>query len=506
MPTPPDPNRLNPATAMARMPAIAQRIALPSGVAVARAWLGDEGQIVVAARDGQLLSINARGTSAVIDRVPGETVSMGERRALALITRAPGEPLVLTEGGALLVQNGLARRAQLPMFLQDARSATAVSDQLMWATTTGLYLGQSAEFVRVDDAQGAVRTATELSFVQSSLGREVWMRVGENLRRLRIREGEAPLFVEMPTNIELGAVRALASMGDDRAVAATARGVFVLKGNLATGFDGGTARGAPLAVAGGGGFAWVLWGTDLLRTDGLRWEAIARDPKFVGSAHIVADTSGNSALVIDDDGGLVRVDLEERVRTSGIRDGQILVDPTGAFEVVPWRSEAPTQVEFFVDAEAMPSVTRTSAPWGWGYTVETSAMGMAVINQTGSRERELSSQLPRRASGPYGTHQIRVVVRYGTTMFERTLGFGYQSPFGRVPTYRADIAPLFAARCARCHDNSVAEELSTYELLRQARVPLRLALRERRMPPDLPLDSVSEALFIAWADGNTPLE
>ena len=131
-------------------------------------------------------------------------------------------------------------------------------------------------------------------------------------------------------------------------------------------------------------------------------------------------------------------------------------------------------------------------------------MGMAVITVTGERNRELSTQLPSRRTGPYGTHSVRVVVRHGEATIERTVGFGYQSPFGRVPTYAMDIRALYQARCARCHSNAVAEELSSYELLSSRRISLRLALRERRMPPDLPLDPVSEALFVAWIDGNVP--
>jgi hypothetical protein len=293
-------------------------------------------------------------------------------------------------------------------------------------------------------------------------------------------------------------------MGDDRAVVATSRGVLFLRGNEARGFGVGGGRGEPDAVSGGGGHAWVLWNSDVLRTDGTRWDALARDPKIGPLSRVLSDSTGNSALVIDDEGGLIRVDVEERLRLSGLRDGELVAQPLGGLEVVPWRDTPPTSVEYFVDGEMMPSARRTEAPWGWGYRVETNAMGMAVITVTGERNRELSTQLPSRRTGPYGTHSVRVVVRHGEATIERTVGFGYQSPFGRVPTYAMDIRALYQARCARCHSNAVAEELSSYELLSSRRISLRLALRERRMPPDLPLDPVSEALFVAWIDGNVP--
>jgi hypothetical protein len=502
--TPADPNYLPVPTAMARAPYLARRVMLPAGARAFRGWMGDEGQAVVATLDGRIFSISPRGVATTIDRVPGETPVADDVRVSSLVARSPGEVLALTTGSGLLVQNGLVRGAQLPMFLRGARAFAKLGDEALWATPTGLFLGLATRWVRVDDASGAVTGALELAPVSAVGAREAWLRVGENVRRLRVREGEAPTFTTMPTNVDLGAVRALAAMGDDRAVVATARGVLFLKSNEARGFGVGGGRGEPDAVAGGGGKAWVLWNSDILRTDGERWDAFARDARIGPLSRVYSDSTGNSALVIDDDGGLIRVDVEERVRLSGVRDGEVVVGTTGALEVLPWRDANPTAVEYFVDDETTPLARRTEAPWGWGYRVETNAMGMPIVTATGERNRELAAQLPTRRGGPYGSHRIRVVVRYGDAMVERVIGFGYQSPFGRVPTYAMDIAPLYQARCARCHTNAVAEELSTFELLSTRKVPLRLALRERRMPPDLPLDPVSEALFVAWIDGNVP--
>lgn len=503
-PTTTNPDTLPVPIAMARMPFVARRVALPAGAQAFRAWMGDEGQAVIVTRDGRFFSIDARGAAVAIDRVPGESPVADDVRVSNVVARSANELFALTPGAGLLVQNSLVRAAQLPMFLRGARTFTRLGDEALWATPTGLYLGAASRWVRVDDARGAVTDAEELASVRSTLGREAWLRVGTGVRRVRVREGAAPTFIEMPTNITLGAVHGLASMGDDRAVVATSRGVLFLKGNEASGFGIGGGRAEPDAVAGGGGFAWVVWGTDILRTDGVRWEALARDPKLGQLSRIYADASGNSAIAIDDDGGLIRVDVEERLRISGLRDGEVVVSPTASLEVTPWRDANPTAVEYYVDGEAMPSARRTEAPWGWGYTAEAGAMGMPIVTHTGARSRELATQLPRRPDGPYGPHAVRVVVRYADAMIERTIGFGYQSPFGRVPTYAMDIDALYQARCARCHSNSVAEELGTYRLLSQRRVSLRLALRERRMPPDLPLDPVSEALFVAWVDGNTP--
>lgn len=489
---------------MARVPFLARRVQLPSGARAYRGWMGDEGQAIVSTLDGRFFAIDPRGIATAIDRLPGETQSADDVRVASIVQRAPGELLALTPGSGLLVQNSLVRSAQLPAFLRGARTFARFGDGALWATSMGLFLGSSSEWIRVDDATGAVTNAEELAPITVAGAREAWLRTGTNVRRVRMREGERPLFTEMPTNIDLGTVHGLAPMGDDRAVVATSRGVIFLRGNEATGFGVGGGRLDPDAVAGGGGRAWVLWATDILRTDGVRWEALARDPKIGQLSRVYSDTTGNSALVIDDEGGIIRVDVEERVRLSGVRDGEVVVSATTALEVVPWRDMEPTSVEYFVDAEATPSARRTSAPWGWGYRVESDAMGRPIFNSTGERLRETATQVGTTRGNEFVPHQVRVVVKYGEAMVERTLGFGYQSPFGRVPTYEADIAPLYRARCARCHSNSVAEDLSSYELLSGRKLATRVALRERRMPPDLPLDPVSEALFVAWIDGDAP--
>jgi hypothetical protein len=505
MPTAPVEDPLPVPIAMARTPFVARRVQLPEGARAYRGWMGDEGQAVVSTLDGRFFAIDPRGIASPIDRVPGETPTADDVRVSSIVARAPGELLALTTGSGLLVQNAMVRSAQLPMFLHGARTFTRFGDGVLWATRTGLFLGSGSEWIRIDDAQGPVTDAEELATITVPGAREVWFRAGTIVRRLRMREGERPLFIEMPTNIDLGTVHGLASMGDDRAVVVTSRGVLFLRQNAASGFGVGGGRLDPDAVAGGGGYAWVLWATDILRTDGVRWEALARDPKIGQHSRIYSDTTGNSALVIDDEGGIIRVDVEERVRLSGVRDGEVVVSPTTPLEVVPWRDTEPTAVEYYVDDEVTPSARRTSAPWGWGYRVEYDSMGRVIYYSTGERLRETATQVGRTRGNEFVPHQVRVVVWYGETMVQRTIGFAYQSPFGRVPTYEADIEPLYRARCARCHSNSVAVELSTYELLSGRKLSTRLALRERRMPPDIPLDPVSEAIFLAWIDGDVPL-
>ena len=500
-----NPNNMFVAMARARMPFAARRLTLPMGVQARAVWIGNEGEGVFASLTGDLYAFSPRGDISAVDRVPGETATVAERRITALATRSPGEILAATAGSALLIQNSLSRRAQLPAVLNAATSLAVLNGASLWGTSSGLYLSSGRTFLQLNDARGPVNNVDTIASITADAGAlEFWLKTGPNVRRLRYVDGSAPTFTEMPVNLALGAVFHLASMGDDRAVVSTERGVYILRGNEAGGWVNGASRSEPGAVGGGGGKAWVIWGTDVLRTDGTTWEALARDPRFGPNCKIAVDSSGNSAMVIDDDGAVVRIDVEERVRVSGFRDADLITTPTLGIEVLPWRSAEPTEVSWFVDGEMPATAVRMMAPWGWGYNVDVNGMGMVVVTATGTRTREIGTQLPNRRTGPYGGHFVRVVVRHGMESIERTLSFEYASPFGRIPTYNADIAPIYNARCARCHQNSVAEELSTFELLRNKRGALRQALRERRMPPDLPLDSVSEALFLAWIDGNFP--
>ena len=43
--------------------------------------------------------------------------------------------------------------------------------------------------------------------------------------------------------------------------------------------------------------------------------------------------------------------------------------------------------------------------------------------------------------------------------------FMYLSPLGRVPTYAADIRPLYDMACARCHSTNIARDLRGYSRL-----------------------------------------
>lgn len=438
---------------------------------------------MIALQNGRFLSMDVEGRLQPIDRVPGEEPRSDETPVSQLVSRGSEGVLALVPGGALLVQHGLVRRAQLPTFLSAPQAFVQLGNEVMWATGEGLFASDGDRWFRLDTDTGPVRNVSELVPYDSTDGsRQAWVRMGGTLRRVRF-DGSSVVWID-PALEDFGQTRSVARMDATRTAVATDRGVAVLSPQGIRLFRRETARGVPNALGAGGGWAWVAWGSELLRTNGERWETLARDSALGPGTRIAVDsTTGTTALVIDANGQLVWVEAEEVLRLSGLPDGAVVLDPAIELEAVP-PTTGLEQVSFVLDGRMPPLSTRTSAPWGWG--------------ENGARRRDLSRLA-------FGSHTITVEARYGGgRTLRRSVNFQYVSPLGRVPSYTMDIAPLFAARCARCHANGVAQELSGYEALRMRAPVVRAAIREGRMPPDIQLDAQSVAVFTAWIDGGTP--
>jgi hypothetical protein len=221
----------------------------------------------------------------------------------------------------------------------------------------------------------------------------------------------------------------------------------------------------------------------VLRTDGESWQSLASGLALDAHARVAVDgATGASAIVIDAAGHVVRIEAEDALRSSGLEDGAPLLDTRAELEVVPPRGARIASLAFVLDGK--PLVSRTQAPWGWG------ADGVRALDLT---------------SIGFGPHRVDLTARLadGRTL-SRAIRFTYVSRLGRVPTYDRDVAPLYAAHCARCHGNGVAHDLDGYDALAGEAGAVRKALREARMPPDILLDPVSIDVFTAWADGDTP--
>jgi hypothetical protein len=232
----------------------------------------------------------------------------------------------------------------------------------------------------------------------------------------------------------------------------------------------------------GSGWTWLARDGAIERTDGTHWEELARGLSLGSSPQIAVEANGAAALVIDGSGSVWEVAADEALRVVGFDDGAHVTDTRLPLEALSIEGTKLDKVDYFIDDERV--ATRTTSPWGWG--------------TDGARTRDAGEM-------SFGAHVVRVdahTARGGS--FSSTLHVTYASPIGRVPTYAADIAPLFRAHCASCHDHAIARDLATYERLRAMVWRSRASVRQGRMPPDLGLDPAAVTLFTAWCDGATP--
>ena len=467
-------------------PLAIERVPLPTGARATAVWLGAEGSGLIALGDGRILAVDARGGVHAVDRLPGAQAIVAPVSAFA--PRTVDEPLGLMAGGAISVQGGLLRRVPLPAFLSDARAFAPFGDGALWATPSGLYATRGDQWITVETAAGGVRDATAILDMRGAApndARDAWVLGTGAVRKLRIAGDASPraIWIDVAPGVDLGAVRAIARMDDTHGAIASGRGITVVgPGEIRT-FHGGPADGPPEALGGGGGWAWIGWGGQVLRTDGNRWESLAGGMSFAGASAIaVEDAAGAAALILDATGGVLRIVAADAMRSSGLVDGATLFDTRVEVEALPTRVAGLKSVEFMLDGKVVS--VRKEAPWGWA--------------TDGSRGRDLKTLA-------FGAHRLDITGRYdGGNTLRRSLRFNYVSPLGRVPSYATDVAPIFTAHCARCHATGLARDLSSYSALSEQAPLVRASVRESRMPPDILLDPASVAVITAWADGDAP--
>jgi hypothetical protein len=466
-----------------RVPLVVERVAIPGGTRAVAAWVATEGDGIVALGDGRMLAVDARGAVRPIDRPPGEAPRADEAPVARFGERAPGSPLAIVPGGALIVERGFVQRAPLPAFLASPRAFARLGSEALWATPDGLFASHEGRWFGLETSSGPLSIVTDLAPIDRAP--EAWVQAGAVLCRVRVDGGASPrvTWIDAAKGINLGAVRAIARVDGARAAVMSTRGVAVAGPDRIRLFHGKPEDGLPEALGGGGGYAWVGWAGQILRTDGERWEALASGVALGPAARIAVDGgTGAIALVVDAKGNVFRFEAEAALHLSGISDGEQIIDTRLELEVLPPRSRGLATVAFSVDGK--PLAMRDRPPWGWG--------------EGGARVRDLKGL-------SFGPHRIEAVARdeEGHAL-ERSIRIAYTSPLRRIPTYDKDIAPIYAAHCARCHSNGIAHELGGYDALAAERSLLRAAVREARMPPDILLDRVSTAVITAWVDGDTP--
>ncbi|MET0387059.1 MAG: hypothetical protein ABW321_13920 [Polyangiales bacterium] len=112
--------------------------------------------------------------------------------------------------------------------------------------------------------------------------------------------------------------------------------------------------------------------------------------------------------------------------------------------------------------------------------------------------REQSYSLAGLAAGLH-TLTISALTEHGVTT--RRLHFDMRAAEASALSWSSDVQPIYAARCAKCHDAGPGRALGTYQAwVDQSELIVR-ALVEARMPADGPLDPSQIQTIQRWAAG-----
>lgn len=496
-----------------RVPASLTPVVLPNNDPVVAQWVSPEGDAVLATRGGALHGVDVYGAVREIERIPGDPALPGDVPVGLITERDPQTPLLLTPSGGLLVQDGWAQRAQLPAILRGARAHARWGAEALWATGSALYATDGPRWLQIDRGERPVTDVVAMvSGAITDGAREAWvLREGGALETLRVTavgDSRSARWNEPLPGFTVGTVRAIAALGDARYLSRRDDILRVRASGLVERLRVPGELGGPLALTPAGPWLWAAWdngseGVNLGRINPAgSIEMIARGvqpfARRVGAltVRLAADAERGEtavltlrAMVTPEDGGApaeavrtLRVVVLPRVALGGVAEGGAVTFARVPLRALPPRPDAVEAVDFALDGTRIETVT--TAPFAWG----------------GSGR--LLRDLPTLEFGP---HTVAVTVRYrGADALRRERRFSYLSPLGRVPTYAADIAPIYESRCARCHSSGIARDLRGYDRLSAQAPTVAQALLSRRMPPDLAVDEPTVLLFTSWIAGGTP--
>lgn len=474
-----------------RSPASFTQVMLPTGAQPLLPWVAANGRGYVVTHDGRFFTVDAYGVATELERLTGDLRGAREAPANAIVELGAGEPTALVPDGAVVVREGTFRRASLPPLLANARAVTRWGSESLWATGAGLYTTLGSRWLRLDRAGAPVTDATAM-LVGPTVGaaREFWvLRSNGTLHRLRVTPRDAAVDVvwsDPVVGIDLTDVRAIASLGSWRYIARTDDLLRVSASGAVERVRIPGARSGPTALVATPRKLWMLWPGDaesvIARFDGERVEVFARGV-FAPSASLAVDgASGDVALLVDS-GRVRRLVTENVAMVTGFSDGVQVTEARLPFQVDPPAPATVSEVSFSLDDTRIERVLTAPFRWGDG--------GSSLYRSFPTLE--------------FGEHTVEAVISYtGAPELRVRRTFRYLSPLGRVPTYNADVAPLYETACGRCHSTNIARDLRGYQRLADMAPVIADVVLSRRMPPDLTLDTQSIQIFTSWVAGMAP--
>ena len=475
-----------------RAPASLAMVALPTGAEASLPWVDAEGRGYLLTRDGRFFVVDAYGVASEVERLAGDTRGAMESPPNALVELTTNEPTALVPDGALVVRDGNTRRAPLPQLLANAKATTRWGAESLWATATGVYTTQGPRWLRLDRGGMPITDATAVvAAPMQGATRDAWvLRASGELLRLRVTPGVGDavevVWSEPAPGLPLGRVKAIAAYGAHRYLARDDDMLRVDAAGVAERIRVPGMSAGPVDFALGGRWLWIAWGGGAMsavgRFDGTRVEVLGRG-LFAPTLRLAASrATGDVALLVDGTRAR-RVVTEAAPQVLGFAEGAAVTEARLAFQVFPPTPAGVTSVTFTLDGTMLERVMTPPFRWGVGGA-------------------ELYRSLPTLR---FGEHTVEAVIAYdGAEELRVRRTFRYLSPLGRVPTYAADIRPLYDMACARCHSTNIARDLRGYSRLADMAPIIAGVVQSRRMPPDLTLDTPSIQLVTAWVAGGSP--
>jgi len=475
-----------------RAPATLAPVPLPMGVEALFPWVDADGRGFVVTRDARFYSIDAYGVPSPIERRVGDVRGAMESPPNALVEVTHNEPTAFVPDGALVVREGNVQRAQLPSLLANARAMVRWGTEALWATTAGLFTTQGPRWLRLDRDGRPVTDVVALAPAPlRGATRDAWvLRASGELLRLRVTPGMGDVaevvWSDPAPGLAVGNVRAIESYGEHRYMA---RGSDLLRVHAEGAIERVRIPGmdtGPVAFARGGRWLWIAWGggatSALGRFDGTRIEVVGRG-LFADTLRIAANRATGDVALFVANGRVWRVVTEAAPQVLGFEDGAVVTEARLPFQVFPPTPSAVSSVRFLLDGMMVERVITPPFRWGPGGA-------------------ELHRSFPALR---FGEHTVEAIIAYDNTDELRVRRrFRYLSPLGRVPTYTADIRPLYESACARCHSTNIARDLRGYHRLADMAPLIAAVVLSRRMPADTTLDTPSIQLVTSWVAGGAP--